>query len=486
MGTGNPVQAPRAALPGTLAHEDDAAACRAYAHDADRPDGCAPHAIVRPRNAGDVVALIEWANQTDTPVVPASSTGRRRRGDTVPARAGSVIADLSGMQRLVHADARDKIAIIEPGVDFGTIDTLLAPHGLRAYRPLAPRSGKSVLASYLEREPLTAANDHWDVGDPFGGTEVVLGDGRTVWTGSAADEGTLEQRLARGHRHMVPVGPSNLDLLRVLQGAQGSLGIMTWAAIYGERIPTLERAFFCSADALPPVIDLAREILRSRLGNVLFIVNRVQLALLLAADAATFQTLCGRLPAWTLFVSLAAGKERPADKMAWQEAALQEGAKRAGVQLQGHFGAAHTADALNTALRQSQPVALRDRALGAQRELFFLQQLDRADAIVRTVSGSLESALPLGVYVQPMTQGVNCHIEFTLPLETGSAERQAGDARWHEVAHRCAEAGGFFSRPYGRWSDIAFARETGTRSMLTMTKQLLDPKGVMNPGRLPY
>lgn len=491
MGTGTPAQARQLRLPNGLHHTDDAATCRTFASDSDTASGHAPCAVVRPRHTDDVLSLVAWANQHEMGIVPVSSTGRRRRSDTVPARRQTVVADLSGLQRLVHADSRDKIAIIEPGIDFGRIDGLLKPHGLRAYRPLAPRAGKSVLASYLEREPLIAANDHWDVGDPFGGTHLVLGSGRAALTGSAAAEGSLETQLANGHRQMVPVGPTNLDLLRVVQGAQGSLGIMTWAAVYCERIPTLETAWFCSAHTLAPVIDLSRELLRRRLGNTLFIVDRVQLALLLGHDAATFDTLRNRLPAWTLFVGLAAGQERPAEKMAWQQADLHNCAARCGVQAQDSFAPDISASALNTLLRTPQAASFRDRARGAHRELFFMQQLNRADTFVRRVHGALDGSMlgdtPLGVYIQPMTQGVHCHIEFTLPHGPGdAAATPAAEALWQQTARRCAEAGAFFSRPYGRWSEFAFARDAGTRSLLSMTKSLLDPKGVMNPGRLPY
>ena len=291
-------------LPAHLQWVDDTVSCRAFASELHAEEGCAPKAIVKPHSTEDVIELLAWANATGTRVVPVSSTGTRRRGDTIPKCENTVIADLSGMNKLIHADSRDKIAIIEPGVDFASIDSLLEPHGLRAFRPLAPRAGKSVIASYLEREPILGANDHWDVGDPFGGTGVVLGNGKYSPTGGAAIEGTLPEQLARGHRHMVPVGPINLDVLRVLQGAQGSLGIMTWAAIYCERLPSIEESWFITADTLEPVIDVARELLMRRLGSQVFIVDRVQLALLLAQDQATFLRLMNALPEWTLFVSL--------------------------------------------------------------------------------------------------------------------------------------------------------------------------------------
>jgi FAD/FMN-containing dehydrogenase len=436
------------------------------------------------------MTLVRWANDTGTGLIPVSSTGHRRRGDTVPSRGDTVIVDLSPMKQLLHVDARDKIAIIEPGVDFGTIDTLLLPHKLRAYRPLAPRAGKSLLTSYLEREPIIAPNDHWDVGDPFGGTAVVLGNGRYAPTGGAAITGTLPEQLARGHRHMVPVGPVNLDILRVLQGAQGSLGVMAWAAVYCERIPVQEEAFFASAEQLEPVIDLARELLHRRLGNALFIVDRVQLALLLATDLESFHALRSALPAWSLFVSLAADRFATQDKMAWQRADLESCAAAQGAGLHTALAGRKASD-LSRLLRRPDSTSFRDRTHGGHRELFFLQQLDRVASFLPIVQGCLARAelgsAPLGVYIQPMAQGVSCHIEFTLPFNPRQTdEAMRSQAAWAEAATQCAQAGGFFSRPYGAWSEMAFARDPAIRPLMTMTKSIFDPRGVMNPGRLPY
>lgn len=448
-----------------------------------------PQAVLRPRDTEDVVTALQWANEKGAGIVPVSSTGRRRRGDTVPQQDNTVMLDLSGMNRLVHADGRDKIAIIEPGVNFGSIDKLLEPHGLRALRPLAPRAGKSVIASYLEREPLIAANDHWDVNDPFGGTNLVLGNGRVSPTGGAAAEGTLAEQLSHGHRQMSSVGPTHLDLLRVVQGSQGSLAVMTWAAVYCERIPSQEAAWFCSAGTLAPVLDLSRDLLHRRLGNALFIVDNLQLAMLLARDGADCRSLAARLPAWTLFVSASAGRQQPAVKMAWQTDAVRGCTAKYGVQLHDQLEG-HRASDMIARLRQSEPVSFRDRPLGAHRELFFMHQLDRVESFVTLVKGTLATAgigdAPLGVYVQPMTQGVNCHIEFTLPYSPSSSTASRDAEAWQLAARRCAEAGAFFSRPYGRWLEFAYDRDTGNRSMMRMAKSILDPRNVMNPGRLPY
>src|SRR4030042_7043855 len=106
-----------------------------------------PGCVVRPVNAAEVQAIAKWANETRTPLVPVSSGAPHFRGDTVPSKPGAVIVDLSRMKKIIRIDARNKVAMVEPGVTFGELQAELEKAGLCAYMPLAPRHNKSVVAS---------------------------------------------------------------------------------------------------------------------------------------------------------------------------------------------------------------------------------------------------------------------------------------------------------------------------------------------------
>lgn len=455
-----------------------------FAQDRDTRQGRTPTAVARPTTPAEMQCLVQWANASRTPIIPVSSTGRHRRGDTVPGTEGAVIADLSGMRQMIHVDPRDKIAIIEPGIDFGTVDTLLAPHRLRAFRPLRPRAGKSVLASYLDREPLIHPNDHWDVGDPFGGSAIVLGNGDLVLTGSAAIEGTLKQQLDNGSRQMLSVGPGHTDLLRVVQGSQGTLGTVVWAAVYCERIPAVEKSHFVSADALAPIAALARDLLLRRITSTLFIVDAVQLAMLLSTAGDDMVSLAEQLPAWTLFVTQSGSTLRPEQKLAWQLADLKSCAQAQGCAMQASL-AGRSADDFAASLRACKDDDYRDLVTGAHHELFFLQPFSGLAAVMAAQAACARPDMgPLGTYIQPMAQGTYCHVEFTLPHPPEYATRVA--PHWQSLTRACAQAGAFFSRPYGNWRDLAFASDASVHTMMTAAKTLLDANGTMNPDRLPY
>ena len=182
---------------------DDEETLQSYARDESMAAPGLPFAVVKAKSTEEVKKLVELANEKNTPLIPVSSPGGPRfRGDTVPSQGG-VVLDLSGMNSILNIDRKDKVAIIEPGVTFDQLDAALRPHGLRAFKPLMPRKTKSVLTSYLEREPIVVPKDHWDSMDPLITTEVIFGTGDLFRTGSAAvTPNALKDQLGKGLRQL--------------------------------------------------------------------------------------------------------------------------------------------------------------------------------------------------------------------------------------------------------------------------------------------
>ena len=169
-----------------------------YSQDSSFTPKVKPRCVVRPANVAEVQEIVKWANETRTPLVPVSSGAPHFRGDTVPGAAGSVIVDLSRMKKIIRVDAKNKVAMVEPGVTFGELQTELAKSGLCAYMPLAPRQTKSVIGSVLEREPITMPSHHWDSTDPLLCAEVVFGTGDKFRTGEASGPDTVEEQWEMG------------------------------------------------------------------------------------------------------------------------------------------------------------------------------------------------------------------------------------------------------------------------------------------------
>jgi FAD/FMN-containing dehydrogenase len=91
----------------------------------------------------------------------------------------------------------------------------------------------------------------------------------------------------------------------------------------------------------------------------------------------------------------------------------------------------------------------------------------------------------MGVYVQPVQQGRNCHLEFMLPFDQKDADDvKRAQNLFNEAGRVMLEKGAFFSRPYGPWADLAYSRCPDTVAAIKTVKNILDPHHVFNQGRI--
>ncbi|WLH97866.1 FAD-binding protein [Pseudomonas hefeiensis] len=258
-------------------------------------DGVNPIGVAHPCNADDIIALIKWARKTKTQLsIFSSGPGNRSHGSM--ANVPTVFIDLSKMNRIAAVSERDRVAVIEAGVTFEALDEALLPYGLRSYKPLQPRANKSVLASYLDREPFLQSRDQWDVLDPIGAGEIVFGTGDAFRTGSASHKKSADDLWKAGTRFLTAIGPAAVDFMRIVQGAQGWLGIVPWAAVLCEPIPKLSASFFVPAESPGALAELSASLHRRRLGNATFLANRLQLATLLESNSLDAYALAATLP----------------------------------------------------------------------------------------------------------------------------------------------------------------------------------------------
>jgi len=235
---------------------DAPAALEAFAGDASFVGKTRPRFVVKVLEAERVKDLVDLARETGTPLVPVSSDAPHFLGDTVPTTGDAVILDLSGMKQISFIDRVGRVAVVEPGVTFGELIPAVAEHGLRLNMPLRPRATKSVLGSMLSREPVIMPHYHWDISDPIGSTEVVFGTGDVFRTGSAANPGTIEEQRQAGGVQKEAAGPSANSWHRVIQGAQGTMGIVTWASCRCELLPRLEQPYFIGSSELPELLEV--------------------------------------------------------------------------------------------------------------------------------------------------------------------------------------------------------------------------------------
>jgi FAD/FMN-containing dehydrogenase len=449
-----------------------------------------PECLVKPAGVEQVLETVRWANRSRIPLVPVSSGAPRIRGDTIPARAG-VVVDLERMRNVIRVDRKNRVVVLEPGVTFAQLAPVLEREGLRLAGPLLPRANKSVVASVLEREPTLMPRYHWDISDPLCCMEVVFGSGDTFRTGEAAGPGGLEGQWAIGGAQKFPLGPHQVDYHRLVQGAQGTMGIVTWATVKCELVPEIRKPFFVAARRLEDLFGFAYELTKQGYGDEFFIADRVQLAALLYETGmhADFEETRNSLPGWILVFCISGGRWLPDEQVAYLERDLKRIAQGQGHVLLHAVGKATASHMLTLLGRHSGEPYWKYNVRGDFREIFFVATLDRSPRFLAILYGAAEEVgMPrerIGVYLQPMVQGTSCHCEFDLyfdPREGKEAEK--AQEFFERASARLIAEGAFFSRPYPAWTDAVYASMPRFVDSLKKIKSVFDPNHVMNPGKL--
>lgn len=460
-----------------------------YSRDSSFAPRIRPRCIVRPGNAEEVQAIVRWANETLTPLIPISSGPPHSRGDTVPGRGGTVIVDLSRMKRIMRIDPKNRVVMVEPGVTFTELQPELEKAGLYAYMPLSPRSSKSVISSMLEREPITMPSHHWDCTDPMLCAEIIFGTGDKLRSGEAAGPDTVEEQWEMGKVQMAPFGPGQFDPNRLVSGAQGTIGIITWATLKCRFSSKLNSTILVTSDSIDPLIDLSYQLIRRRLGDNCFILNDLNLACLLGQTRQEIEELRTILPPWILVVSFEGYGALPEEKIQYQEADLRDMAQSCYLEPKTLIPGASAED-LSVLLSQPSPEPYwKLRFTGGYHDIFFLTTLDKTPEFITAMSTLAQSqnftTKDVGVYIQMAVQGTSCHCEFCLYSDlTQPAEFERTKWLVTEGSKEFAKMGGFFSRPYGAWANFAYGPTGQTVITQRKVKEIFDPNHILNPGKL--
>ena len=469
---------------------DDTQTLDGYSTDRSFTRTVKPQLVVRVRNVDEVQKIIGWANQTGTPLVPISSGPPHCHGDTVPGTPEAVIVDLSGMNQILKIDRRNRLALVEAGVTYGELQPALAEKGMRLSNPLLPRVNKSVITSLLEREPLLNPRLQWSSLDPLRCLEIVFGDGNRLWTGDAGmGELDLEKQWAEEKWQVQPAGPGQTDFYRFLAAAQGSMGIATWASLRCEVMPQIHKLYFVPAKKLDDLFDFTYRILRFRYADELFIMNNTNLAYAISKDAGQIKSLRDQLPPWITLVGIAGREELPEERVDFQEKDISEIAGEFGLELISEIPGAQGEQVLKVILNPSREPYWKFGYKGECQDIFFVSTLNKAPEFMKTISPLAEAldypTSDIGVYLQPRHQGANCHCEFSLPYNPDNTEEISRiQTLYTQASQALANAGAFYTRPYGIWSDMSFEKDIQSTALLKQIKNIFDPNGIMNPGKL--
>jgi glycolate oxidase len=170
-----------------------------------------PDLVVLPEGTQQVSQVVRAVRRAGLPIV-ARGAGTGLSGGAIPVRGGVVVA-LTRMTRLLEVDPRSMIAVVEPGLANAEFSAMLAPYGLF----FAPDPGSQVAATIGGNVANNSGGPHClaygVTSNHVLGLEVVLHDGTVTWLGGRSPD-------APGY-----------DLVGVMVGSEGTLGIVTRAVV---------------------------------------------------------------------------------------------------------------------------------------------------------------------------------------------------------------------------------------------------------------
>lgn len=170
-----------------------------------------PDAVVTPRSTEEVAQIMRFAFTNNIPVTPRGA-GTGETCGAVPTKGG-IVLDLSTWNTIEEIDIANMQAIVRPGVIHDELNQELAKHGL--FFPPDPGSTRMcTLGGMVANNSSGLRAVKYGTTEQYVlGLEVVLPDGRVITTG--------------GMKAKAIKNVSGMNLTKLFVGSEGTLGVIT-------------------------------------------------------------------------------------------------------------------------------------------------------------------------------------------------------------------------------------------------------------------
>jgi len=202
--------------------------------------------VVRPDSTSEVEGIVRIASEYRAPVVPRGG-GSGTQGGTF-ALHGGIAVDLTRMNRIVDVDETSLVVTVQADIDGYVLESELNTLGLTlAHYPGSHHFGATIGGSLAARGSGVVSTKYGKAEDMALQLEAVVPPGRRV--------STLP----------IPNHAAGPDLLQTFIGSEGTLGIITEAAMRLDPLPEARRFLSFTFADIDTGIEAGRRIMTSRI-----------------------------------------------------------------------------------------------------------------------------------------------------------------------------------------------------------------------------
>jgi len=430
-----------------------------HSHGEDTHPPVLPDAVAFVHSGAEAARLLALCHQYRVPAVPFGA-GTSLEGHVTPVRGGISI-DTSQMTSILAVNAADMDCRVQAGVTRQQLNEHLRDQGL--FFPVDPGSVCTLGGMCATRASGTAAVRYGTIRENVLGLQVALADGRLIETGGRV------RKSSTGY-----------DLTHLMIGSEGTLGLITEINLRLHPIPEAMSAAICQFPTLHDAVHAVLDILAAAIPVArIELLDQVQMAASIA-----YSHLHHLAPAPTLLLEFHGSPAAVAEQAALAQELTQEHAatlfhwasgadERAQLWRARHDGywaaLASAPGARGITTDAIVPVSrLADLILGAQADI---AESGFAAPIVGHVGDG------------------NFHTIILVPPNGGPG--QTMDDAWaldRKIVARALALGGSCSGEHGvglgKREFLEAEHGAETLAVMRQIKGALDPRGILNPGKL--
>lgn len=415
-----------------------------------------PAAVVFAESTQDVADAVKLASEYEFPVIPFG-VGTSLEGHLLAVQGGISI-DLGRMNKVLSVNAEDLTVTVQAGVTRKQLNEEVKSTGL--FFPIDPGADATIGGMSATRASGTNAVRYGTMRENVLGLEVVTASGEVIRTGTRAKKSS-----------------AGYDLTRLMVGSEGTLGVITQITVRLYPLPEAISAAICSFPSIEAAVRTTIQIIQ--LGVPIARVELLDVNSIRMVNAYSKLSLREEPMLLMEFHGSPAGVKEQAETV--QEIAADHGGKA--------FEWATTPEErtrLWTARHNFYFAAIQSKPGCRAISTDTCVPISRlADCLLDSVKEADESGIPYFL-VGHVGDG-NFHFGYLLDPDNVQ-EREIAEKLNHQLVARALRLEGTCTGEHGvglhKMGFLVTETGTGAVDMMRTIKRALDPKNIMNPGKI--